>query len=127
MVLNNEIRIAEVHFFILLARADGEIPLALVSVYSKPHPGLLGLSSNTLYLCKYLGDSALQFIDIKMIQAVMAMVPYMPAIGPQEPMECYFLVEKPGFDVSLMVGIEEVVVDKPELSAQMAHNDTAAL
>ncbi|KAF8664013.1 hypothetical protein AX16_000827, partial [Volvariella volvacea WC 439] len=33
--------------------------VAVVSVYSKPHPDLLGESSGTLYISCYLGDNNL--------------------------------------------------------------------
>jgi hypothetical protein len=79
-----------------------------------PHRGLLRLSSNTLYSCEHKGDSALRFIDAKIIQAVVAMVPHTPAIGHQEPSERFFLVEKPGFDVAVMAGFEDELEGEPE-------------
>jgi hypothetical protein len=60
----------------------------------------------------------LQFIDVKMIQSIVAMIPHMPAIGSQEPTQRYFLVEKPGLDIALMAGIQEELLDKPEVLAQ---------
>jgi len=74
----------EVHFFTLLRRGDNEVPVVLVSLFSRPDPILLGLSVNTLWSCKYRGDSALEFIDVKCIQAVVAMVPHAPEIDGQE-------------------------------------------
>ncbi len=79
----------------------------LISLFSNPDPTLLRLSVNTLWSCKYLGDSTLKFINIKCIRAVMAMVPHVPAIGEQPAYEWFFLVEKPGFDVAVISGIEE--------------------
>jgi len=60
-----------------------------------------------LWSCEYRGDSALEFIDVKCIQAVVAMVPHAPEIDGQETRERFFLVEKPGLDVAVMAGAEE--------------------
>ena len=105
--MDNEIRIAEVCFFILLRHEEEETALALVSLFSKPDPALLRLSVNTLWSCEHKGDSALKFVDVKCIQAVVAMVPHAPAIEGREACERFFLVEKPGLDVAVMVGAEE--------------------
>ena len=105
--LDNETRIAEVHFFIHLCYDEEEKALALVSLFSNPDPTLLRLSVNTLWSCEYLGDSALKFIDVKCIRAVVAMVPHAPAIGERPARERFFLIEKPGFDVAVISGVEE--------------------
>ena len=89
-----------------------------------PHSELLHISSNTLYSCKYKGDNALRFIDAKMIQAVVAMVPHTPTIGHQEPSERFFLVEKPGFDVGVMTGIEDELEGEPEDAVSSNDNTT---
>ena len=107
ILLENEIRIAEVRFFALIDIGDDEVPVALVSLFSRPDPTLLGLSVNTLWSCEYQGDSALEFIYVECIQAVVAMVPHAPVINGQDARERFFLVEKPGFDVAIMTGIEE--------------------
>ena len=110
ILLDNEIRIAEVRFFTILRCGDSEVSVALVSLFSKPDPTLLELSVNTLWSCKYQGDSALVFIDVKSIQAVVAMIPHVPAIDGQVAHERFFLVEKPGLDVVVMSGAEEVYI-----------------
>jgi hypothetical protein len=82
----------------------------LISLFSKPDPILLQLSVNTLWSCDYQCDSALVFVNIKCIQAVVAMVPhvYLEIGDPaQKPHKQFFLVEKPGLDVAVMAGIEE--------------------
>ena len=101
-------RIAEIRFFIIISHENSDVPAALVSLFSKPDPTLLRLSVNTLWSCEYQGDSALEFIDVKCIQAVVAMVPHAPAIEGQETCERFFLVEKPGLDVAVMAGAEEL-------------------
>jgi len=60
-----------------------------------------------LWSCKYLGNSELEFINVKCIQAVVAMVPHAPMIDGQEARKRFFLVEKPGLDVAMMAGAGE--------------------
>jgi hypothetical protein len=81
------------------------IPLALVSLFSRPDESLLALSVNTLWSCVYQGDGALRFIDVKNIQAVVAMVPHRPEIQGLPPSERFFLVEKPGLDVAIVTDV----------------------
>ena len=50
---------------------------------------------------------ALRFIDVKIIQSMVAMVPHTPVIEGVDLGERFFLVEKPGFDVAVIVGIQE--------------------
>jgi len=50
---------------------------------------------------------ALRFIDVKIIQSVVAMVPHTLAIEGVDLGEWFFLVEKPGFDVAIITGIQE--------------------
>ena len=50
------------------------------------------------------------FIDVKSIQAVVAMIPHIPVIDRQVAHERFFLVEKPGLDVAVMSGAEEVYI-----------------
>ena len=110
MLLNNEIRIAEVYFFVLLRSLedqDHEVALALISLFSDPDPTLLRLSVNMLWSCEYQGDAALRFIDIRSIQAVVAMVPHSPAIDGREAHTQFFLVEKPGLDVTVIAGADD--------------------
>jgi len=76
-------------------------------MYSRPNPSLLRLSVNTLWSCEYEGDAALRFIDVKIIQSMVAMVPHTPAIEGVDLGERFFLVEKPGFDVAIIAGIQE--------------------
>jgi hypothetical protein len=108
-VFDNEMRIAEAYFYIHVHHEGREMALALVSLYSKPDPTILRHSLNTLWSCKYQGDSdsALKFIDAKTIQSVVSMVPHNPVIPGQETEERFFLVEKPGLDVAIIAGIEE--------------------
>ena len=83
--------------------------LALVSLFSRPDQTLLLISANTLCSCEYQGDDALRFINVKTIQAVVAMIPHRPEIEGRPPSERFFLVEKPGLDVAIIAGVEEDV------------------
>ena len=106
-IVPTETHITEVYFFIHLCYNGDERALALVSLFSNLDLTLLRLSVNTLWSCESLGDSALKFIDVKCIRAIMAMVPHAPAIGEQPAREWFFLIEKPGFDVAVISGVEE--------------------
>jgi hypothetical protein len=107
ILLDDQMRLGEVQFFILWIHEGRETPLALVSLYSTPEPRLLKASHNTLWSCEHQGDLALQFIDAKIIQSVVAMIPHMPAIEVQQLGEHFFLVEKPGLDVAVIGGMDE--------------------
>jgi hypothetical protein len=109
ILYNNEICIAEAYFYIHIQHEGCEMALALVSPYSKPDPTILRRSMNTLWSCKHRGDSALKFIEVRTIQAIVAMIPRKPAIIGQQTEERFFLVEKPlaGLDVAIIAGIEE--------------------
>ena len=102
-------RLGEVQFFILWTDEGHKTPLMLVSLYSTPELRLLKALHNMLWLCKHQGDSALQFIDAKIIQSVVAMIPHMPTIEVQQLGEHFFLVEKPGLDVAVIGGMDETV------------------
>jgi len=64
-------------------------------------------SHDTLWSCEYQGDTALQFIDAKTIQSVVAMIPHKPIIEAQQLGERFYLVEKPGLDVAVIGGMYE--------------------
>jgi len=62
-----------------------------------------------LWSCEYQGDSALEFIDVKSIQAVVSMIPHTPNIPGKVPSERFFLVEKPGLGVAIIAGVEDAI------------------
>ncbi|KAL6308758.1 hypothetical protein BKA93DRAFT_815112 [Sparassis latifolia] len=78
--------------------------LALISLYSRPHTGLLR-------------DAALQIVDVNTILAVVAMVPHNP-FGDAD--HHFFVVEKPGLDVAHM-GQLLVEPHVSEMSSQARH------
>jgi hypothetical protein len=67
-------------------------------------------SSYTLLSCQYQGNSSLEVIDVKLISAVVAMVPYEPTMNISG--ENFFVVEKPGLDIAQVGGDDEVVLDE---------------
>lgn len=81
----------------------------MVFSYSSPHAGLLGLSYHTLWSCTNQGDASLKVIDVKSIAAVVAMVPHQPFA--EDPIQRFFVVEKPGLDVASLGGNIENVPD----------------
>jgi hypothetical protein len=51
------------------------------------------------------------FVDVKSIQSVVAMIPHAPLVDGRQESERFFLVEKPGFDVAVMAGMEEEFIE----------------
>ena len=98
------------YFFIHISPSGGDLALTLMSMYTKPNPTILYKSHNMLWSCEYQGDSALRFVDVKTIQSVVAMILHTPVIEGRSS-EHFFLIEKPGFDVAIMAGIEEDISD----------------
>lgn len=56
----------------------------------------------------YSGDQAIAVIDVRMIEAVIAMVPHFPY---GNHIQKYFVVEKPGLAVACLGGVTEDVSD----------------
>jgi hypothetical protein len=82
----------------------------VISTFSEPDSELLQSSYQTLHICKYQGDQALQVIEVDSIYSVVAMVPFDPQpevntishIGQR-----YFVVEKFGLDMDYSRGDQE--------------------
>ena len=92
-------------------RTQGKLlTLAVISVYSEPHPGLLKASHGTFISCRYFRDNSLVVVDVPCIQAVVAMIPHSPPDA-NEDEEHYFLVERPGLDVADLGGADEIVTE----------------
>jgi hypothetical protein len=104
------VRFAQVYYYFQALINETETTLAVVSLYSLPHEELLEYSHHTLLSCVYQGDAHLQVIDIKSIMSVVAMVPHHPF--PEDPLDRYFVVEKPGLDVAHLGGVVEVGPDE---------------
>ncbi|KAG2157558.1 hypothetical protein DEU56DRAFT_722755 [Suillus clintonianus] len=112
----------EVLYFTQLADdEDDEIPkltwanVAMISVYSRPDQQLLDLSHGTVWSCTH--DKELQLIDVRMITAVIAMIPHRPTLPSGVTEDRYFMVEKTGLDVTL-TGVEVEEDDQEEQEDQ---------
>lgn len=93
----------------------------MVSMFSSPDSALLELSSNTLFVCRYLGSEALRVVHIKSIHSVVAMAPFQnPGVDHRtllrvvaeeglayESGETFFLAEKLGLETLHLAGRDE--------------------
>ncbi|SJL09586.1 uncharacterized protein ARMOST_12966 [Armillaria ostoyae] len=108
--INGRIDFAEVQYFFQLRFGEDIHTLALVSIYSPPNMSLLAESFQTVYTCDYQGDADLRAIFVTDIAAVVAMVPFFTVTNEGDiitPENKYFLVEKPGLEISELRGEEE--------------------
>ena len=96
---NGEIKFGVVHFFfrIQLENNGPFTTLAMISLYSPPHPTLLAQSEGTLLSCTYLATFLV--INAVDIRQVIAMVPH-TVNGQQR----YFMFEQPGQDMTNLGG-----------------------
>lgn len=78
LYIRHETQFAEVYYYFRLIIQGTEKTLAMVSTYSAPHQHLFELSHHTLWSCTHGGDTSLMVIDVKSIEAVVAMVPHQP-------------------------------------------------
>jgi hypothetical protein len=106
VIIDGIVRFAEVQYFTQVAvHGDGvdewhDTNIAVVSVFSPPDADLIGLSNQTFLSCKYLGDEGLQVIDITSIKSVIAMIPHHPTLPSGIVEDRFFVVERPGLDIS---------------------------
>lgn len=110
VIYEGEERFGEVQFFyrIRIEREQWQ-PVALISLYSTPDPNLLGISSNTLLVCRYRGENGLVLVEARAIKSVVAMVPFMEKPEGDRPRHHdgrFFVVEKPGLSLAEL-GTEE--------------------
>ena len=114
--MNGSTFLGEVLYF-YQCRIKGFIStLAVISVYSAPLPDLTARSYGTFTLCKYFGDKNLIVIDAVCITAVVAMIPHIPPAGTVDIVDSednfFYLVERPGLDVTYLGGDHEIVVEQ---------------
>lgn len=86
----------------------------MVSILSSHHKGLFDLSNKTLRSCRDEGDLAIFIVDVKKIKSVVSMVPHYPVL-PEHDGELHlrwFLVEKPGLDVTHITEHDEEVLEE---------------
>ena len=105
---NQVIHLCEVLYY-FQCRIHGSLSnVAVISMYSEPHPELLKESHGTFISCKYSGDNSLIVVNISCIQAVVAIVPHW-LHGIQGDDDRFFLVEKPGLDVADLDSTDESI------------------
>ena len=80
--------------------------VAMLAVYSDPHPTLLLESSGTFLSCTF-EENRLFVADVGNIDAVVAMIPHEVRVGNSDPEKRWFVVEKPGLDIANMDGYAE--------------------
>jgi hypothetical protein len=107
--MGGDIRFVEIYYYFRSVIGETEMTLAIVSLYSRPHNDLLENSYHTLLSCSYMGDTSLCVIDVKSVMSVVGMVPHQPFPGA---LDRYFVVEKPGLDITVLGGTAEVVPDE---------------
>lgn len=79
----------------------------MVRMYGPPDQEILRDSSNTVWSCSLNGSDGLAVVDVKEIEAVVAMVPHSTHFLGEEWAERCFVVEKPGLDVAEMGGVAD--------------------
>ncbi|KIK25335.1 hypothetical protein PISMIDRAFT_9691 [Pisolithus microcarpus 441] len=105
-IYNEQERLGEVQYFARLATDSTEEDaeearfrdIAILRLYTLPDERLLHLSSNTLVISK----SSNQFVvtHVKSIKSVVGMVPHSLRHPSGTIEDCFFLMEKPGLDIS---------------------------
>ncbi|KAJ7037738.1 hypothetical protein C8F04DRAFT_1091397 [Mycena alexandri] len=109
--------IGEVLFYMLLRINDTvpAKPVALVSLYGPPHPGLLAASSNTFWTAQHRRDAAIRVIDINSIKSALTMAPderYKTRFHDGTETDRWYVMEKPGLKLSERVGLEELLTEE---------------
>ncbi|KAG6835239.1 hypothetical protein H0H93_003621 [Arthromyces matolae] len=111
----NQIEFGEVcYYFRLNITATDICTLAVISLYTRPDPHLLEISAGTLWSCQHQGDGAVVVVDVKTIEAVVAVIPHSTGIIGANWKDRMFVVEKPGLDISIMAGIIEPLIEEED-------------
>jgi len=99
--------IADVEYFFQLRFDDVVHSLVLVSMFSPPDQDILELSHHAAYICRHGGPDALTVVDVKTINAVVAMVPdYQVTVEGNiiTPQNVFSLVESPFLKLAALRG-----------------------
>jgi len=120
--LDDQVRFGEVLYFTRLA-VQGELPppdevdadrnwqfvdVALIQLFSAPDHALLTISHHTVSSCLALQD--IRAVSIRDILSVVRMIPHTPRLPSGVTEARFFVLEKPGLDVS-QLGIQHNNVD----------------
>lgn len=82
------------------------INVAVVQLYSPPDHALLERSFQTVVSCAQLDEIVV--VDVKSILSVIALVPHTPTLPDGTTEDRFFMLEKPGLDISkLTIPLEE--------------------
>lgn len=76
--------------------------MAIICLYSLPDEDLLQISSQTVVSCSRLADICV--VDVKQILSVVAMIPHTPRLPSGVTEARFFMMEKPGLDISPLSG-----------------------
>ena len=106
-------KVAEVQFFFQVKLQGVDTTVALVANYSAPDATLMEKSSGALAVCQFLGQQSLEVIKIEFIHSVVGMVPYPHT----EVQDCFFLVERMGYDIAYLGGYTEEMTEEGEGNA----------
>ena len=105
--MDNSVSLGEVLYYFQCCIKGSLSTLAVISVYSSPLPDLLTRSHGTFKSCKYFGDLNLIVVDVTSIKAVVVMIPHSPPGIDVGEDQYYYLVERPGLDVTDLGGNHE--------------------
>lgn len=87
-------------------------------MFGPPDPRLREISSDTMLSCRPGGDDSLRLVDVRSIEAVVAMVPHPEPIVPHDGLidtrGRLCVVEKPGLEVAQLGGIEEAIENEDD-------------
>lgn len=109
--------VGEVLYFMRLRVGDIDAhaapkPVAMVSFYGPPHPGLLAASSNTYYTVQHLRDAGVRVVDVKSIKSAVTMAPdqrYKTRFHDGTEVDRWYLMEKPGLKLFERAGLDELL------------------
>ncbi|TFK58439.1 hypothetical protein BDN72DRAFT_906735 [Pluteus cervinus] len=110
VTINGNLEFVQVRYYFKVNFDDDIFPLALGTRYSPPDAQLLEDSYQTVYACSQEGEEGLVVFPIHDIEAVVAMVPFFEVDqegGIEIPDNLFFLVEKPGLDITKVLGTGE--------------------
>lgn len=111
MYIDRKTGFAEVQFYFQFFNNERELePRALVSVYSPPNEDMLQESFQTLWACHYSGNNCLRIVQLSEIISVVSMQP-LPRRDENDPINLWFVVEKPGLDDVEVAGINGLFHD----------------
>ncbi|KAJ7572456.1 hypothetical protein C8J56DRAFT_807424 [Mycena floridula] len=75
ILLNGQIEFAEIRYYAILKIGESRKAVAVLSLYSQPHPGLLQASSGMHWTMQHLRDTGVIVADVTTIQACIAVIP----------------------------------------------------